>query len=511
MPPLLPLLLLSDAPSDPEKGKEGESVSVEKDQKKPDQQTELALLGAEVTQGARTQLAAETEGVDPDQDRDTDTDGALDTDTEMDFPVEAEKLAHKVEQTYGVPWQVCLAQALLESNNGESGLTKNHFNTFGCKAGASYTGDKVLLPTEEVIDGRRVKTQDYFRSYKTLEESFMDYGRLLSTPRYEEAMQYKNNPQLFLKKVLEHGYAGGDAEHQKSYLKSAMDRFDKIAKEHGFELFPRDAGDGVASSTETPAEGEKKPEDKGLLETIGDKLKSWTSSAAEFIKKWSGKAFDGITAGIASLGASLGFKWFQKKEEEVPALSEAPSGTHELLANWREVLQSPEAPAFSFPKEYPAGTPLNVSVSDVIRVREVHPVTHDRRNHNGDDIPAPLGAPIYSTTKGTVIDSWYDRKTRVDPTTGKAVESGGGNVVKVRYPDGHIAMYMHLKDKGAEKGTELEPGSWIGDVGKTGGATGPHLHYETHDADNRVVDPAPYLDQHLQIAQQEEQEERHLA
>lgn len=120
----------------------------------------------------------------------------------------AVELAKEVEQKYGVPYKVCVAQACLESGWGTSGLTRSALNCFGYKTGSQYSGDYVTRKTKEVVNGQTITINAKFRAYSSLRESFMDYGALLSErSRYAEAFNYTNDPERFLTEVIKGGYA----------------------------------------------------------------------------------------------------------------------------------------------------------------------------------------------------------------------------------------------------------------------------------------------------------------
>lgn len=88
--------------------------------------------------------------------------------------------ALKVQDEYGIPASIVIAQAVLESDNGESPLSSNYHNHFGMKAGASWDGATAVLSTKEYAGGW-VSEDARFRSYANIEDSFMDYGRMVTT------------------------------------------------------------------------------------------------------------------------------------------------------------------------------------------------------------------------------------------------------------------------------------------------------------------------------------------
>lgn len=89
------------------------------------------------------------------------------------FSPEVIRLAQETQARYGVPASVTLAQYATESGYGKSWLATNAHNYFGMTG--SYNGQKVF------------KKDRYWRKYSSMEESFNDHGRLLSSGRYAQA------------------------------------------------------------------------------------------------------------------------------------------------------------------------------------------------------------------------------------------------------------------------------------------------------------------------------------
>ena len=96
-----------------------------------------------------------------------------------------------------VPPSITLAQAVLESGWGRSGLAAKHNNLFGMKSGASANG--VALDTREVEQGQAVQRKARFRTFQDWGQSIKAHGSLLQDdPRYEQArMKWEHWP-LFL-------------------------------------------------------------------------------------------------------------------------------------------------------------------------------------------------------------------------------------------------------------------------------------------------------------------------
>lgn len=84
--------------------------------------------------------------------------------------------------------------------------------------------------------------------------------------------------------------------------------------------------------------------------------------------------------------------------------------------------------------------------------------------HRGIDIVAPPGAPIVATAAGMVVAS--------------GVEGRYGRVVKLAHENGFVTVYAHNTENLVELGQWINAGQVIATVGRTGRATGEHLHFE---------------------------------
>lgn len=78
-----------------------------------------------------------------------------------------------------------MAQAILESGNGQSSLAKKYNNHFGIKASRSWKGKVIDMKTREVYNGKDVYIKDGFRWYNNPKDSFKDRVDFLkNNPRY---------------------------------------------------------------------------------------------------------------------------------------------------------------------------------------------------------------------------------------------------------------------------------------------------------------------------------------
>ncbi|MBW8009563.1 glucosaminidase domain-containing protein [Lactobacillus helveticus] len=89
------------------------------------------------------------------------------------------KQAEKAAKKYGVYPSVMIAQAIIESGWGQSGLAVNSNNLFGMKADDSWPGEGYLARTREEKDGKSYYINARFRKYNSFEESFEDNGKKL--------------------------------------------------------------------------------------------------------------------------------------------------------------------------------------------------------------------------------------------------------------------------------------------------------------------------------------------
>jgi murein DD-endopeptidase MepM/ murein hydrolase activator NlpD len=106
-----------------------------------------------------------------------------------------------------------------------------------------------------------------------------------------------------------------------------------------------------------------------------------------------------------------------------------------------------------------------VNISSSFGMRK-HPVCHKMRLHKGIDYRAPHGTPVVATANAKVVFA------------GK--KGGYGNAIELQHGARYSTLYAHLSRfaKNIKTGMEVRQGQIIGYVGRTGLATGDHLHYE---------------------------------
>ncbi|MFT5755373.1 MAG: flagellar protein FlgJ [Alteromonadaceae bacterium] len=130
----------------------------------------------------------------------------------QDFVSALTETAKTVEKKLGIPFEVVIAQAALETGWGQKiikaddGTSSN--NLFNIKADSRWAGDKVHKETLEFEQGTVVKKNEPFRVYQSIAESVNDYVEFLSSSdRYQGALENKGNVEHFLHGLQQAGYA----------------------------------------------------------------------------------------------------------------------------------------------------------------------------------------------------------------------------------------------------------------------------------------------------------------
>jgi flagellar protein FlgJ len=133
-------------------------------------------------------------------------------DEPKDFVTALIEPAQKAQKTLGVPFEVVIAQAALETGWGQkiikdqNGGSSN--NLFNIKADSRWAGDKITKDTLEFEQGAMIKKSEPFRTYQSLTDSVDDYINFLSTSeRYQDALQDSGNVEHFLQGLQKAGYA----------------------------------------------------------------------------------------------------------------------------------------------------------------------------------------------------------------------------------------------------------------------------------------------------------------
>jgi len=106
------------------------------------------------------------------------------------------------------------------------------------------------------------------------------------------------------------------------------------------------------------------------------------------------------------------------------------------------------------------------------------PFTGKRTFHYGIDIATHYGNPVVATADGIVVSLKKDKI--------------GGRTILISHKGGYTTVYCHLSKFLVKPGHRVKRGDIIGEVGKTGKALGPHVHYEVR-VNGKPINPYYYL------------------
>lgn len=107
---------------------------------------------------------------------------------------------------YNLLPSITLAQAALESGWGKSGLSVKGKNLFGIKAGSSWSGDVINMPTTEYYNGKKTTVNAPFRKYNSYADSILDHAKLLMNSRYAK-VKSATNYKVATQALKDAGYA----------------------------------------------------------------------------------------------------------------------------------------------------------------------------------------------------------------------------------------------------------------------------------------------------------------
>lgn len=106
----------------------------------------------------------------------------------------------------------------------------------------------------------------------------------------------------------------------------------------------------------------------------------------------------------------------------------------------------------------------------------IHPITKEKKFHNGIDISAQIGTPIIAPISGKVLKVSYN--------------DIGGNQLVIEADNKYLIGFAHLKASSPLKiGDKFKQGDKLGEVGNTGRSTGAHLHLNIRNEKGEFIDP----------------------
>ena len=129
----------------------------------------------------------------------------------MDKEVFIQKVAEKVSKyapLYGISvHSPIIAQAIIESGWGKSGLASKYHNYFGLKCGSSWKGKSVNMTTkEEYKVGTMTNIRDNFRVFDDFDDGIRGYFEFINTRRYANLKGIKH-PEEYVRRLKADGYA----------------------------------------------------------------------------------------------------------------------------------------------------------------------------------------------------------------------------------------------------------------------------------------------------------------
>jgi len=122
--------------------------------------------------------------------------------------------------------------------------------------------------------------------------------------------------------------------------------------------------------------------------------------------------------------------------------------------------------------------PVLGRIASAFGPRPDKPVAGVGDDHNGTDIAAPCGQPVFAAMGGTVVESGY--------------QGSYGNWILIDHGGDIQTGYAHSSTLLVEAGQTVAPGQVIALVGTTGASTGCHLHFETR-VDGTPTDPVAFM------------------
>ena len=151
------------------------------------------------------------------------------------------------------------------------------------------------------------------------------------------------------------------------------------------------------------------------------------------------------------------------------------------LDQTQELAENKEEFSLVIPAIWPIDRTKLRKVSSLYGMRK-HPKYGYWKMHEGIDLAAPIGTPIYATGNATVTKARWER--------------GYGKLIELNHGFGYRTRYGHLSKIYVNIGDTVQRGDIIGEVGNTGVSSGPHLHYEVRYRAS-TVNPVNYFNKEM--------------
>lgn len=226
------------------------------------------------------------------------------------------------------------------------------------------------------------------------------------------------------------------------------------------------AGPSSAPGVEPQQQNNKPMKPTAMIEPSNDALPIhgpwWTQAVA-----WLGIGRGGVTFQGESLSLALLDVGMDRVQSDTVKLKDE-------VSNQAQVREEASLAFRRMLEAIPSIWPTDGSISSGFGYRS-YP---DSGFHTGLDIVNYYGAPVLATAAGTVVEAGWD--------------GGFGIKIAIDHGNGYVTWYGHNSAALVSVGQFVHKGQQIADLGSTGFATGPHVHYEVH-VDGRPVNPVPFL------------------
>lgn len=214
-----------------------------------------------------------------------------------------------------------------------------------------------------------------------------------------------------------------------------------------------------------------------VMDRYRDKILQLMGENTDFVAAFSavGRAFSG-QGGIKDTLEDAYIAVFGEKEPEeaaapAPTAAQIFSGVYDPENLPQGVALEQRVLGFAYV------SPLQGTLTSGFGYR-LHPISGEDGFHYGVDLDAAEGTAIHAFAEGTV------------GVVGRS--SGLGNYVTVDHPGGFSTLYAHCRCVTASAGQTVHRGDLLAEVGQTGAATGPHLHFELH-CGQEYINPIYYV------------------
>ncbi len=238
----------------------------------------------------------------------------------------------------------------------------------------------------------------------------------------------------------------------------------ELADKRRMEQLSEAAREVTVAQAQLKTEKQAQEETRQELKTAEAELEAKRAEADEVLRQLvqKGTEFEALLEESEKLQDELMAEIAQKEKEYKEAQHEEWLATYVPPTTWPsdDVAPSPQAPTsrgWVSPLSY-------YVVTSPFSNDRLHPSLGYVRPHNGVDLGAAQGTPIYAARSGRVTVAAFQA-------------NGAGNYVTINHGDGFSSIYMHMTHYIVSVGQQVSAGQVIGYVGNTGLSKGAHLHF----------------------------------